>query len=152
MYNIQGVPMFTEDDFEIDVQMYYRIRNIRGKRRMVIFEDEDKGREEYSKDLDGDDKVFVLNTKWRQLTWGESNDILKRSINKGTQGVPEYDNVGHRMMVVEKCLVKWDRKDASGNDIPVNRDTIYKTPGVVIEHLFKKYEEYSSLSGDEEKK
>lgn len=103
--------------------------------------------------LDPNDKVHILNTKWKEINWKEQNTVLEncRSTNQYS-GLPEIDNLKFRDQRLKMCLKDWDLKDDNGNPVPCNPEVMEQLPFDVIYSLINNFDKIVNLDEEEEKK
>lgn len=161
----------------ISIKLYYQLINKDGYERIKVLKDEDAivkitenendKRQFESKALEeakeGDDpkkfvlnpnkEVHILNTKWKEISWKEQNDILNqcKSTNQLT-GLPDIDNLKFRDQRIKSCLKEWDLKDDAGQLIPCHPEIIEQLPFEVIFALVQKFDSLINLDDEEEKK
>lgn len=127
--------MFVKKDESVEIQMY--TRSLGGGRYSVV--DSLKGVPEKFK------PEFKLNTfTMRVLNWKESNDLLRESRrrNQVTQ-TDEIDWETHREKRLLRCLTKWDVKDDSGKDVPLEPENIFRLAPQIIDGLLYFYDKQS---------
>lgn len=97
--------------------------------------------------------VHVLNTKWKEISWDDQNNILRNSVVKDqVTNKDELDNISYNDTLLKQALVEWDLKDDNGQPIPCNSETIGRLPYSILRNLMSKYEKIVFLGEDEEKK
>lgn len=97
--------------------------------------------------------IKVLNTKWKEITWDEQNNILRNSVRKDEMTrQDELDNISYNDTLLKQALVGWDLKEDNGQEIPCNPQTIGQLPYAILRNLMNKYEIIVFLGEDEEKK
>ncbi|NJL70427.1 MAG: hypothetical protein HC888_01855 [Candidatus Competibacteraceae bacterium] len=142
--------MFMEPEKSlIDIPLYYKIdENKAGVKKIRIFEDE-----EAKKLMDeGDKSIEVLNTKWKQASWREQNELIEQSrrLNQHTQKV-EVEWNKYRDLRIKKMLVSWDLQ-YGGRPLPIVPDNIDALPDVVVFALVDKYDTAVSMDPQEKEK
>lgn len=103
--------------------------------------------------LDPNKQIHILNTKWKEITWKEQNDILAecRSMNQFT-GLQDIDHLKFRDQRIKMCLKEWDLKDDAGNNVPCHPEIIEQLPFDVVFALVNKFDKLINLDEEEEKK
>jgi len=139
----------------IHVALYYQIKKSkRGGKSVVIIPDEQA--QKMLEDVDKKQEVHVLNTRWKQIAWGEQNEILDRAsvpVPMGEDGVDKVLNPYiYRDMRIKLALREWDLVSDDGRPVPLTPDAINHLPTQVVLELYKRYEESTRYSEDELKK
>ena len=97
--------------------------------------------------------IQVINTKWKEISWDDQNNILRNSVRKDEMTrQDELDNISYNDTLLKQALVEWDLKDDNGQPIPCNPQTIGQLPYALLRNLMNKYEKIVFLGEDEEKK
>jgi hypothetical protein len=151
---------------QIEIPLYYEERLVRGTNRIVLIKNDEKGKERMEqqeeaikqkqgnneKILDTDRPVKVLNTKWKDLSWGDQNRITRQSERSTAEGSFALDYFTFRDMRLKTCLVDWDMTDDKGKKIPVNPQIIDQLPPDVVIALVEKFDAIISISTEENEK
>ena len=141
------------DDELIDIALYYVYKETKQGKKLIILEDEDG--KKMLEDEKTRDQVKILNTRWKQLTWKESNAITRQTESTNPQtGAPDFDFSLFQDLRVKNCLKWWDIKQNETDDapIPVTDDAIDKIKAPVIRALLDKFEASNTAGEDELKK
>ena len=145
---------------KISLVLYYKqITTKGGYQKLVVLDNKDekdeeeiKKKMEAEKDLpDSEKTIFILNTKWKVLSWKEVNDITRRA-QIVTNGIQELDYFLYRDLRLKTALVEWDITSEKGEAVPVSPSTIDLLPSDIVYALISQYDEAVNLSDDDEKK
>jgi len=139
------------DNF-INIRIYYTyIENDYGKKVAVI---DDKKAEEMLEKEGEKEKIHILETKWKQLSWKEQNTIMNKStqITDAATGQFNFNLYGYQDSRVKSCLKEWNLKDDKGTIVQVTPENIDRLPADIVSVLLEKYESAVSISKEEEKK
>lgn len=132
----------------IIIKLYYTLRDVGGATRLIILEDEKA--EKMLDNEENEEKVEVLETKWKFLLWKEQNEVMNLSygqVNPMT-GMKEFSLVIYRDAIIRRCLTGWNLKDDDKN-IPVNDTNIDKLPANVMISLYTKYDTIVNYSEED---
>ena len=130
------------------ITLYYMEKEIDGGICNIILDD--KKADKMLADEKQKDKVLVLNTYWKGLSWQDSNNITKASEKRGAEALPgEVDLYRARDLRVKTLLKKWDLLDDDGKNAPVTSENINRLPVEVVLALLKKYDDITTLTDDE---
>ncbi len=137
----------------IDVTLYYTFKKNKAGNSNLIILDEVKAKkmlEDEKKKAD----VNILQTKWRNVTWKEQNDLVKATTkhNPMNNGRVDVDYGLYRDLRIKTCLVRWDAKDENNQDIPVTKENIENMDSVIVTALVDRYETAITPDDEEEKK
>lgn len=139
--------LFDELDV-ISIKLYYTLKKKDNTTRLVILDD--KKAEEMLKNEETKDKVEVLNTTWKTMSWKDNNEVMKlaaSSINPVT-GASEFSMVMYRDVIVKRCLRGWDLTE-NGQNVPVNPQNIDRLPSNIVTSIYSKYDEIINYSEEE---
>jgi len=150
----------------VEIKLYYKnIKTSYGIDRLIILNNKDgeielnkqedliKKKQEKQEEIKAEDrKVEVLTTQWKVLSWGEQNQITKRSEKYTPEGVQDVDWFKFRDLRIKSCLQSWDIKDSKGTNVPVTPETIDMLPSDVVYALVRRYDTVTEGSQDEQEK
>jgi hypothetical protein len=129
------------DDEMILIPLYYMYGKTAYGQQLMILSKEDA--EKMLEDPVEKDQVQILNTKWKQLTWKEDNDLMKRAErNNPSTGEPDLDWANYQDQRVKTCLKWWDYKNnpEDPEPIPVTHELIDKMQSLVVRSLLQKFD------------
>lgn len=131
-----------QEDYENKLEEYRKNKNLPKEERKDIEEPKEPVI----------NKVNIVRTLWKTLTWADQNQITEQSSFYNEQeGMQDLNVWKYRDLRLKTCLVKWDLKDDDGNEIPLNPETINSLPSDVVIYLLNRYDEIISLGEDERK-
>ena len=138
----------------LDIPLYYMFKTTEyGSKRLTLLDD-DKAKK-MLEDPDKKDQVQILNTKWKQLSWKEQNDLMKQAEKVNAQtGMPDLDWNAYQDVVIKKCLKSWDYTEGEENPQPVQvtPQNIDKMHSAVIRSLLNKFSSISDVADNEMEK
>ncbi|MFA5598988.1 MAG: hypothetical protein WDA06_00190 [Phenylobacterium sp.] len=145
----------------LEIDMYYKEVNGKDGSHIVIlpledgkkkFEEKATKEENIEEKVVKAEKIFLLKTKWKILSWGEQTKITKMSTYfNHEQMVNDFDPWTFRDLRIKTCLVEWDMTDDKNTAIPVTPDNIDRLPGDVVLYLVSEYDKKTEISGEDEK-
>ena len=142
------------DDNFISIPLYYMMKEGKyGSKQILILDD--KKASEILEDPAQKDNVQILNTKWKELSWKEQNDLLKSGEKTSAPGeTPTFDWASMQMTRVKQILMWWDLKKNENDPepLPVSDENINKMPANVMRALLDKYDNTINISDEELKK
>jgi len=150
----------------VEIKLYYKnVKTSYGIDRFIILDNKDgeiefkkqedliKKKQEKQEEIKREDrKIEVLTTQWKILSWGEQNQITKRSERYTPDGTQDVDWFKFRDLRIKSCLQSWDIKDSKGSNVPVTSETIDTLPSDIVYALVRRYDTVTEGSQDEQEK
>lgn len=148
-----GKMLATGEPELIDISIYYTFqKNKKGAETLNILEEEEAKKKIEAEAKEDKKSVEVLNTKWKQVSWREQNQIIQEcQIQNPMTGQNEVEWTVYRDKRIKTLLVDWDM-DHEGRKIPVSPDLIDQLPAEVILKLYDNFEKATSLDDETEGK
>ena len=161
--------LLTQNEL-IDIKLYYQVKGNKGRKTIKVLSDKEaknimdvneKAKKDFESKEENKDKEFelnpaekveILNTKWKEASWKEHNDSLKKCMKKDDYNNYEVDQIQFRDLKVKQGLKEWDLKDSNGNPVPCTPDIIDQLPFDVMMSLLNKYDNIMLLGEEDEKK
>jgi len=131
------------------IPLYYIEKDINGM--IKAFPLEDKVAKEMLEKEETKDKVQILNTYWKSLSWAQNREINKacQVKNENNFFVGEIDFISVQDLRFKNCLVKWDLKDEEERAVPVSVEVINSLDSDIMNALYQKYLILMNPSEDE---
>jgi hypothetical protein len=143
------------DNSDIKITVYLKKkRNKYGNVNLQILQEAEAKKElsQVNPDQKEEDKIIVINTWWKTLSWRENNDILTRSMKVSTDGTNTNTNINifvYRDLKLKKCLKKWDLKGDDGKELPIT--IIDKLNPDIVAFMIDQFEEVTGLTEEQAK-
>ena len=136
-------------DNEIQINLYYTFKATKsGQNKAVVLKDEKA--KEMMESEDDKEEVGMVETTWKVMSWKEQNDITKGSTIQTMEG-QEIDWMSFRDKRLKTCLIGWNLKDKDEKPVILTHEAIDSLPSDIVNALLIKFDELTSLTGDEEK-
>ena len=139
--------LFDVNDL-ISIKLYYMIKPTDTGNKLLVLEDEKA--KELLKNPEKSKEIELLETKWRSITWRESNEVMEeatKSTNLST-GDKQFNFVQYRDSVIKRCLKEWNLKE-NNIPVPVTPQNIDRLPAKVIMNLYSKFDTLIDYNEDE---
>lgn len=137
---------FFASESPIDITFYFKmVKTKSGRKRPIRLT-----KEEYDEIFKTDpDKVQVVNTKWKEPSWGLGNEMVEQAMDFNyLKNEKEFNRIKYRSCRLKKLLVWWDLKDDKGEIRPCNEDEITKLNEDIAIEFMKEFD--LSTTEDEE--
>jgi len=135
----------------VKIRLHYKEIEKEGYTKIIVLSD-DKVKEMLDDD-EQKEKIKVLETFWKVLSWQDQNNIGKNSVIQNEDGTyGDVDQFRYRDLRIKTCLKKWDMKDDDGKEIPCDSVHINMLPAHIVNELVTKYDIEVLLDDEELKK